>query len=132
MRQNGDEAVAVAGRTAAGAGLAFARDPHAHFVVDAGRDLNVSRYLLEHLPGAAAGRARVLNHRALAVALGARRLDSHDAGRLNHPALPAAIAAHFAPAALGSAGALTRDALFVALELDGFCNAVGGLFESER
>jgi len=132
VRQNGDEAVAVARRAAAGAGFALASDSHSHFVVDACRDLNLGRHLLEHLTGAAAAWARVLDHRALAVALRAGRLNAHDAGRLNHSALATAIAAHFAAAALGSAGALAGDALFVALELDRFRDTVGGLFESER
>ena len=74
----------------------------------------------------------MLDHRALAVALRARGLDSHDAGRLNHSALAAAIAAHFAAAAFGGAGAFACGAMFVALEFDGFRDAVGGFFERER
>ena len=66
------------------------------------------------------------------MALRAGGLNSHDAGRLNHSALAAAVAADFAAAAFGCAGAFARGAVFVALELDGFRDAVGGFFERER
>src|SRR6476619_2497854 len=132
MGQHGDEAVAVAGRAAARARFAFAGNPHSHLIIHTGRDLNLCRHLLEHLTTAAAGRARVLDHRALAMALRACRLDSHDAGRLNHSALTAAVATNFAPAAFGSAGALARGACFMALELDRLRYAVGSLLECER
>ena len=74
----------------------------------------------------------MLDHRAFAVALRARGLHAHDAGRLNHAALAAAVAADFAAAAFGGAGAFARGAVFVALELDGLRDAVGGFFERER
>ena len=105
-----DEAVAVAGRAAVGAGLAFAGDADAHLVVDAGRDLHLGRDFLEHLAAAAAGGAGVLDRRAFAVARGAGGLNAHDAGRLNHAALPAAIAADFAAAAFGGAAAVALGA----------------------
>src|SRR5262245_12155553 len=104
MGQHGDEAVAVAGRTAARAWFAFARDANAHFVVDARRNLNFGRDFFENLSAAAARRARMLDHRALAVALRTRRLNAHDAGRLNDATLPTAVAADFASAALSRAG----------------------------
>src|SRR6185503_20857776 len=87
MRQYRDEAVGIAGRTAAGAWFALAGDSHAHFVVDARRDLNFGCDLFENLTTTAAGRAWMLDHRALAVALRTRCLNAHDAGGLNHPAL---------------------------------------------
>src|SRR3954464_1553161 len=119
MGQHGDEAVAITRRTAARARFAFPADPHAHLIIHAGRDLHFGRHLLEHLPAAAAGRARGLDHRALAMALRARCLDSHDPGRLNHPALSAAVGADFAPATLRCACAFALFAVLVALELDG-------------
>jgi len=98
MGQHRDEAVGIAGRAAARAWLAFAGDPHAHFVVDASRNLNFSRDFFQNLAGAAAGGARMLDHRALAVTLRASGLDPHDAGRLNYSALATAIAAYLAAA----------------------------------
>ena len=59
-------------------------------------------------------------------------LDADDAGRLDHVALAAAVAADFAAAAFGGAGAVAVVAAFVALELDGLRDAVGGFFERER
>src|SRR3954453_5753143 len=101
MRQNGDEAVAIAGRSAVGARLAFAGDAHAHFVVDTRRDLYFGGNFLEDLSAAAAVRAGGLGHRALAGARRACGLNAHDAGRLDNAALSTAVTAHLAPATLG-------------------------------
>src|SRR3954468_3822984 len=132
MGQHGNEAVAIAGRAAAGARFAFAADPHPHFVVDACGNLDLSCDFLKNLTAAAAGRARMLDHRALAMALRAGCLDPHDAGGLNDAALTAAVAADFTPAALGGPRAFALLAVLVALELDGFRDTVGCLFERER
>ena len=119
MGEHGDEAVAVARRAAVGTRLALAGDAHPHLVVDAGGDFHFGDDLLELLARAAADGAGVLDRRAFAVALRAGRLHADDAGRLNHAALPAAIGANLAPAALRGTGALAGFARFVALELDG-------------
>jgi hypothetical protein len=132
MGQHADEAVAIAGRAAVEAGLAFAGDADAHFVVDAGRDLDFGGDFFEDLAAAATGGAGVLDDRAFAVALRAGGLDADDAGGLDDAALAAAVAADFAAAAIGGAGAATFFAAVVPLEFDGLRDAVGGFFECER
>src|SRR5437868_2567635 len=118
MGQHGNKAVAVTGRSAVWAWLAFACDADAHFVVDAGRDLYFGGHLLENLSASAAVRAGVLDHRALTVAGGAGCLNSHDAGGLDNTSLATAIAADLATASLGGAAAFALVAGFMALELD--------------
>src|SRR5438874_10093627 len=120
MRQYGNKTVAIAGRSAIRTGLALAGDPHAHLIIDACRNLHLGRYFSEHLASAAAARARMLDRRTLAMARGASRLNAHDAGRLNDPSLAAAIAAHFAPAALSRSAAFALPARLVALEFNCF------------
>src|SRR5207253_3484176 len=101
MWQYRNEAVAVARRSTVWTSLSFAGDAHAHLIIDARGNLHFGRNFLEHLPASPAAWAWVLDRRALAMAGGARRLNPHDAGRLNDPALPAAVATHFAAAAVG-------------------------------
>src|SRR5438445_6827019 len=124
MRQHRNETVAIAGRAAAGARFAFPGDADAHFVIDAGGNLHFRCNFLEHLPAAAATRAGMFDDGTLTVTLWASRLDANDSGRLDDPTLPAAIAAHFAPAAFGRARAFALAAVFLALNFDRFGDAV--------
>src|SRR5512139_3076621 len=93
--------VEVARRTAVDAGLAFARQPHAVALVDAGRDLHRQRLLVLHAPGAGAGRAGVRDGLTRAVA--ARAGLRHRERPLRH--------AHLARAAAGGAGLRVRAGL---------------------
>ena len=116
-RRGGDpgDHVEVAGRRAAGAVLALAGDPDPAAVVDAGRDPHPVALALHRQPGAAAGRARVLDHLAGAAALRARLADREEALALGVDPAPVAARAGDrhrprlrAGAAAGLAGRLLR------------------------
>ncbi len=132
MGQNRNEAVAVAGWPAAGARLAFAGDTHPHFVVDARGDLDLSDNFLEGLAAAAAGGARVFDDGAFTVAGGAGCLNADNAGRLDHPTLPAAIAANLTAATFSGPRSFALVTVLVAVKLDSLGDAGGGFLERER
>ena len=68
VRGERQENIEVAGRPAAHAGLAFAGEANAGAVLDAGRDVDRQRALARDPSRARAGRARVFDHLAAALA----------------------------------------------------------------
>src|SRR5690606_3068789 len=86
--------IQIARRPAVGTRLAIARRADAHAIVDAGRDLHFERLVALDASGAAAGRARLGDDLAAAMAFRAGLLDAEEA--LLH--------AHLAVAGAGGAG----------------------------
>src|SRR5690606_32568999 len=78
-----------------------------------------------------AGAAGILDDRASPGTGRAGRLDADNAGRLDHPAMAATVAARLAPASLGRPTSLAVVAGFVALELDLLGAPRGRLVERE-
>ena len=113
-----DQTVAIARRPAVGAGLSFAGQTHAHFVVDAGGNHHIAPHGLGHESLAAAFAARIFHHLARPMTGRASSLHAEEAGGLHHLAAAAAVAATLRLAPLLSAGAAAFGTLLVALELD--------------
>src|SRR5262245_14583827 len=90
MRAEGEKNVEVARRTAADAGLAFAGEPDAGAVLDAGRNVHGQRALARHPPRTGAGRAGIADHLAAALAVRAGALQREEALRVQDASLPAA------------------------------------------
>src|SRR5581483_3065279 len=108
MRLDGEEDVRIAGRAAAQTRLAFAREPDARAVLDAGGNGDRERLLFAQPSLAAAFAAGIVDDAARAVAGGTRALDGEEA--LLRAYATAAVAggtAHRLRARLG-AGAATR------------------------
>src|SRR6202011_4580479 len=68
MRREREKNIEVAGRPAPHPGLAFAREPDAGAVLDAGRDVDRQHALARDPPGPGAGGARTVDHLAAALA----------------------------------------------------------------
>ena len=79
VRRDRQEDVEVARRAAADPGLALAGKPDAGAVLDPWRDVDRKRALARHAPGAGAGRARILDHLAAALADRAGALEREEA-----------------------------------------------------
>src|SRR5258705_364717 len=107
--------VQVAARSAVRTGFAVAARTNAHAFVDAGRDLDLERLVLLDAALAAAGRARLGNDLAAAVAVRAGLLDAEEA--LAH--------VHRAAAVAGGADLRAR-ARLCAAALAGFAGLVRG------
>src|SRR5436190_13703263 len=90
MRAEGEKNVEVARRPAADAGLAFAGEPDASTVLDAGRNVHRQRPLARHPPGARAGWARIADHLAAALAVWTSSFQGEEALRVQDASLPAA------------------------------------------
>src|ERR1700726_866192 len=68
MRREREKNIEVAGRPAPDPGLAFAREPDAGAVLDAGRDVDRQHALARDPPGPGAGRTRAVDHLSAALA----------------------------------------------------------------
>src|SRR5262245_27208414 len=117
MRSEGEKKIKVARRTAADAGLAFAGEPDAGAVLDAGRNVHGQRALARHAPRAGAGRAGIADHLAAALAVRAGALQREEALRVQDASLAAAARTGLRPGAglrararAGLAGDRGRDA----------------------
>ena len=66
MRRDRQKNIEIARRPAAHAGLAFAGQPDAGAILDAGRNIDRQRALARDPPGAAADLARIVDHLAAA------------------------------------------------------------------
>ncbi len=93
MRREREEYVEIARGAAAQAGLAFAGEPDAGAVLDAGRHMQLERAFLGHAAGAAAIGAGLLDDGAAALAGGAGALEREEALRVTDAAGTAARAA---------------------------------------
>src|SRR5262245_56514614 len=89
MRAQGEKNIEVARRTAADAGFAFAGEPDAGAVLDAGRDVHGQCALARHPPRAGAGRAGIADHLAAALAVRAGALQREEALRVQDASLAA-------------------------------------------
>src|SRR5450759_2894077 len=78
LRQR-QENIEVARRAAAQTGLAFAGEPDAGAILDAGRDIDREHALARHPPGPSAGRAGIVDHLAAALAGRAGALEREEA-----------------------------------------------------
>ena len=87
VRRQRQENIEIAGRPAAHAGLAFAGEPDAGAVLDAGGMLTDSVRSRVTRPEPAQDRAGILDHLAAALTARAGPLQREEALRLPHPAL---------------------------------------------
>ena len=129
---DGDEAVAIAGRAAFGAGLAVAGQAYPHAVIDAGGNRHVELGPFLHVAATATIVARVGDSRAGSLARGASGLDAEYAGGLNDLAATLAVRAGGPLRAWLTARAFASGASFIAWQLDILDYAFGGLFERQR
>src|SRR5262245_19968484 len=116
MTDEVNDAITIARRATAGAGLPFARQANSQSVIDARRYFDLAKHLFLRVPGAAALCARVFHQLASALAGGTRRLHSKDAARLHHLPSAAAVTARFWARARLGAGAFAFGAKFVTVE----------------
>src|SRR5262249_47799889 len=79
VRRQREEDVEIAGRPAAHAGLAFAREPDARAILDTGRNVDRERALAGDAARAGAGRTRTVDHLPAALAAGAGALQGEEA-----------------------------------------------------
>src|SRR5262245_47252442 len=84
-----EENIEVARRTAADASLAFAGEPDAGAVLDAGRNVHGQRALARHPPRTGAGRAGIADHLAAPLAVRAGALQREEALRVQDASLAA-------------------------------------------
>ena len=96
MRRERQKNIEVAGRPAPHPGLAFAGEPDAGAVLDARRDVDRERALARDAARARAGRARIVDHLAAALAGRAGALEREEALGMADAAGAGAVAAGLA------------------------------------
>ena len=126
-----DDDVEVAGRAAAGSGLALAVEAEALAARDAGRDANGELALPGHVAVAAALRARLGDDAPLAAALAAGLRDGEEALLVADLPAPAALRAHGGGGPGRGARALARLARLLPRDLDAGLHPLGRFVERD-